>query len=84
MARYYKCIKNKDHENVFTLGKIYEALNPNNLEQYGNFIDDTGNRNGFSGLNHKHFEPVDELIVEEPKEDYSYLIPFIEKLNKTK
>jgi hypothetical protein len=49
---YYEFIGNNSD---FTTGKIYKIINPKNLEQPENFIDDTGTENGFSGINCEKF-----------------------------
>jgi len=88
MTEYYKCIDNSNSEDCFTLNKIYKIRNPENLEEIGNFIDDNGAYNGWSGNNYKHFEPSTEYeyneqnnISNEENVDYSYLISLFDKLN---
>lgn len=56
MCEYYECIASNDPDS-FTEGKVYKALYPHNLEASGNFIDDKGTKNGWSGDNYKHFKP---------------------------
>ena len=88
---YYKCIKCTDSDASFTRNKIYKIVNPEDLEDISNFIDDNGACNGWAGNNHEHFEPstieewnIQEGIYTKPKveEDYSYLIPLLTKLNE--
>ncbi len=56
MTEYYECFHTTDYD-CFTFGKIYKCLNPQNLEDIENFIDDKGEKNGWSGNNYKHFRP---------------------------
>jgi hypothetical protein len=47
----------------FTKGKIYKIKNPNNINDYYNFIDDEGDSNGFTekqGNNTSNFKPSTE------------------------
>jgi len=88
MTEYYKCIDSGKDEDCFTLNKIYKIENPKNLEDIGNFIDDKGCPNGWSGVNYKHFEPSTEYeynnqnnISNEENVDYSYLISLFDKFN---
>ena len=91
MIEYYECFHTTD-TNCFTFGKIYKCLNSQNLEDVGNFIDDKGDRNGWGGSNYKHFKPstleafnIQECIIfkrkKTKKENLSYLIKFLNKLN---
>lgn len=88
--KYYRCIStNNDPTSNFTVGKIYKIINPDNLEDTLNFIDDKKISNGWSGDNWKHFTPVTELewnlqkgiVTLVNKEDLSYLIELLTKLN---
>lgn len=45
---------------AFTKGKIYKIVNPKNINDFGNFIDNDGTKNGFSGENAKKFKPSTE------------------------
>lgn len=87
MIEYYKCINN-DGSTSFTLNKIYKFIYPNDLEECENFIDDFKSPNGWAGCNYKHFEPstYEEFIKQETgvyiTNQFDYLIPFLEKLNK--
>lgn len=77
----------------FTIGKIYEIQDVSNLNEYGNFIDDKGNLNGFAPYNHKYFKPSTEqayctqegipFIDKSDKKigNYDYLIDLFKKLN---
>lgn len=86
--KYYKCVELNAEEN-FTYDKIYRIINPDNLNDYGNFIDNKGKRNGFAPNNEKSFTPVTELewnlqegiITKIVSEDYSYLIPILKQLD---
>jgi len=86
--RFYRCI-NTQRGTGFTFDKIYKIRFPNNLNNYGNFIDDNKDYNGFHPDNHKWFTPVTELewnlqegiITPITKQDYSYLINILEKHN---
>ena len=55
---YYEYIGDKTND--FTKGKIYKIKNPSNLQDFGNFIDDTGSKNGFGERNHLYFKPSTE------------------------
>ena len=55
VPEYYECI-NRGYAS-FTVGKIYKIRNPLNLEDDGNFIDDSGRCNGWCGYNYEHFKP---------------------------
>jgi hypothetical protein len=41
----------------FTKGKIYKAINTKDIETVGNFIDNYGNENGYTGANKEKFKP---------------------------
>jgi len=60
VSEYYEYVGDSSD---FTKGKIYKIINPDNLEAFGNFIDDKGRDNGYSGSNYKYFKPS-------TKEDY--------------
>ena len=89
MIEYYKCIDTNGSEDCFTLNKIYKIINPKDLEDIGNFIDDKGATNGWSGSNYRHFEPSTEYEYNEQNNisnkekdvDYSYLISLFDKFN---
>jgi len=53
---YYECFE-ATRGSGFTAGKIYKIRNPNNLEDYENFIDDIGEPSGWCCTNYKHFRP---------------------------
>ncbi len=88
MTEYYECFHTTDTD-CFTFGKIYKCLNPQNLESVSNFIDDNGKTNGWCGNNYKHFRPstLEAFLLQEniisiiKKENLSYLIKFLSKLN---
>lgn len=85
--KYYRCIL-AEYSN-FTEGKIYEIVNPDNLETYSNFIGDDSGPNGWVGQNHKHFTPVTEhewnlqegIITPVSKENHSQLSIILKKLH---
>lgn len=85
--KYYRCIKSTVPD--FTVDKIYQIINPDNLEDTFNFIDNEGQKSGWCGSNYEHFTPVTELewnlqegiITKVDKEDYSYLIELFKKSN---
>jgi hypothetical protein len=52
---YYEYVGNT--VNSFTKGKIYKINYPNDLEAEGNFIDNNGYTDGFSGSNYEKFKP---------------------------
>lgn len=85
--KYYRCTNNIRAEMDFTIGKIYECINPTNLEALNNFIGNTGYTNGWSYSNFKHFTPVTEEEwnlqegITSVKQDYTYLIDILEKHN---
>jgi len=89
MTEYYKCINNNNAEDCFTLNKIYKIRNPENLEDFSNFINDKGQSDGWQGNNYKHFEPSTEYKYNEQNNisnkekdvDYSYLISLFDKFN---
>ncbi len=54
---YYEYTGAEVKSKNFTVGKIYKIKNPSRLEKMGNFIDDTGNENGFGGTNYENFKP---------------------------
>jgi hypothetical protein len=54
VTEYYECIHASSN---FTIGKIYKCLDPHNINTCGNFIDNSGDRNGFSILNSEYFKP---------------------------
>jgi len=70
-GEHWVCI-NADNTNRFTVGKIYVATNPINGAA---FIDDKGDKNGWSGTNLQHFRraTLPELISHytKPKKDMS-------------
>lgn len=79
-AEYYECIASD--LNGFTLGKKYKIINPNNIEDICNFIDDNSDPNGFSGRNYKYFIPVFEYS----EKDYNTksLARLLKKINNGK
>jgi hypothetical protein len=52
---YYEYIGKIDND--FTQGKIYKIRNPKDIEAEGNFNDNYGKLNGFSGSNYEKFKP---------------------------
>lgn len=54
LPEYYECVKTSCS---FTKGKIYKIINPNNLEDVYNFLDNKGVQNGYAGNNHENFKP---------------------------
>ena len=55
ISEYYEFVGPPNRE--FTVGKIYKIRNPNNLEAFGNFINDKGEEDGWSGTNYEKFKP---------------------------
>jgi pectate lyase len=82
--KYYKCINESGYS--FTFGKIYILQNSlENFESFGSFIDDTGDKNGFAGDNHKHFIEVTEEeynIQENYKLNHNKLINILKFINE--
>lgn len=63
---YYEFIG--ENGQSFTKGKIYKIIDPKNLENYGNFIDDDGKENGWGGGdNHTKFKPSTKEAFDEQK-----------------
>lgn len=85
--KYYKCINIKGGETDFTLNKIYKIVNPDDLEDSCNFIDDKGQKNGFAGENYKYFELTteEEYFIQEgiiiPIFNYNKLINILNFIN---
>ena len=85
--KYYRCIKSSNHD--FTLDKIYQIVNPNNLEDIFNFICNTGEKSGWGGRNYTHFTPVTEhewnlqegIIAKVSTENHSQLNLILKKLH---
>lgn len=44
----------------FIGGKIYKIRNPNDLNSWGNFVDENGDGNGFAPNNERYFTPSTE------------------------
>lgn len=101
-SKYYKFVNSSNGRgvagcgrlgSVFSLNKIYKINNPENLNLYSNFIDNTGTLNGFSSSNHKYFEPSteEEYCIQEgipfvnkdqkKSENYDYLKELFKKYN---
>jgi len=86
---YYKFIKKDEFSFIFN--KIYKLQNLlENFENYGSFIDEKGNLNGYSGTNHNFFKPVNEEeyliqegIITKKEQNYDYLIIIFKELNIT-
>lgn len=56
LPKYFKYI-GKYTDGGFTPGRIYECLNPANVNAEANFIDDNGEINGYCGFNNEVFVP---------------------------
>lgn len=69
----YFIFKNyKGLSNKFTEGELYFCINPDNLEDSLNFIDNIGYRNGYSDSNYKFFTKVSkqEALLHFAKKKY--------------
>jgi hypothetical protein len=85
--KYYRCT-NSERAN-FTIGKIYECLDPDNFQTFNNFMADDGYANGWAFANHNHFTPVtehewnlqEEIITPVGKENHSQLSIILKKLH---
>lgn len=83
--KYYKFIKK--NENDFTFKRIYKIKNVNDLNDFGNFIDDRGRENGYSSNNHLYFIPATEkeYFIQEgiiiPIFNYNKLINILNFIN---
>lgn len=75
LPEYWECTDD-GMGNEFTFSKIYKIQDRTDLEEWSNFIDDAGERNGFSPRNHKHFKPSTkeafdrQELLEEAKRRY--------------
>jgi len=56
LPKYFKYV-GKYTDGGFTPGRIYECLNPTNVNAEANFIDDDGEINGYCGFNDEVFVP---------------------------
>jgi len=56
LPKYFKYV-GKYTDGGFTPGRIYECLNPANVNAEANFIDDGGEINGYCGFNDEVFVP---------------------------
>jgi hypothetical protein len=56
LPKYFKYV-GKYTDGGFTPGRIYECLNPANVNAEANFIDDDGEINGYCGFNDEVFTP---------------------------
>lgn len=54
----------------FVRGRIYECIDPNNINKTFNFIDGNGNENGYNQFNSIYFTPVTEAdFIRQREED---------------
>lgn len=65
LPKYFKYV-GKYTKGGFTPNKIYECLNPSNINAEANFIDDDGDINGYCGFNNQMFvESTEEEFLKQ-------------------